>query len=418
MLAEIITIGDEILIGQIVDTNSAWMAQELNKIGIFVTQISSVSDKKQNILKALDETRSRATIVLMTGGLGPTRDDITKTTLCEYFGTSLVFNPEVFEDVTAMFVRYGKTVNEINKLQAHIPSNSTALRNKQGTAPGMWFEDKGTVFISMPGVPYEMKGIMETEVLPRLKKQFKLPHILHRTILTQGVGESDLAEKISAWEDSLTAYSISLAYLPSPYMVRLRMTLSGPDLPLLQKHLSEKEAELRKLIAPYIFGADEEKLEEIVGRELRRRGEKLGLAESCTGGYISHLITRVPGSSDYYEGSVITYSYEQKENLLGVKKQTLEQFGAVSKEVVEEMALGALSRLKVNHSIAVSGIAGPSGGTPEKPVGTVWIAVASGGIVQSRKFQFGHNRERNIEVSAEAALNMLRKILIPAEQHV
>ncbi len=418
MLAEIITIGDEILIGQIVDTNSAWMAQELNKIGIFVTQISSVSDKKQNILKALDEARSRATIVLMTGGLGPTRDDITKTTLCEYFGTSLVFNPEVFEDVTAMFARYGKTVNEINKLQAHIPSNSTALRNKQGTAPGMWFEDKGTVFISMPGVPYEMKGIMESEVLPRLKKQFKLPHILHRTILTQGIGESDLAEKISAWEDSLAAYSISLAYLPSPYKVRLRMTLSGPDLSLLQKHLAEKEAELRKLIAPYIFGADEEKLEEIVGTELRRRGEKLGLAESCTGGYISHLITRVPGSSDYYEGSVITYSYEQKENLLGVKKQTLEQFGAVSKEVVEEMALGALSRLKVNHSIAVSGIAGPSGGTPEKPVGTVWIAVASGGAVQSRKFQFGHNRERNIEVSAEAALNMLRKILIPAEQHV
>ncbi|MFI5149378.1 MAG: CinA family nicotinamide mononucleotide deamidase-related protein [Bacteroidia bacterium] len=413
MLAEIITIGDEILIGQIVDTNSAWMAAELNKIGLFVNQISSVSDQKAHILRSLDDARTRAGVVLITGGLGPTRDDITKNALCEYFHTELVFNEDVYRDVETIFSRYGKSVNPVNRLQAEIPSNALALSNKLGTAPGMWFEDKGTVFISMPGVPYEMKGLMLNEVLPRLKAKFTLPHILHKTILTQGIGESDLAALISAWEDSLDPLKIKLAYLPSPNKVRLRMTVSGADALKLESDIARKEEELRALIAPYIYGSDEETLQEIIGKELRHRGEKLGLAESCTGGYISHLITQVPGCSDYYEGSVITYSYLQKENLLGVQRATLEKFGAVSQEVVEEMALGAAKRLNVQHTIAVSGIAGPSGGTADKPVGTVWVGVASGGMVYSRKFLFGHSRERNIEASSEAALNMLRKILIP-----
>ncbi len=415
MVTEIITIGDEILIGQIVDTNSAWMAQELNKAGIFVKQISSVSDEKEHILKALDEAKNRADIILITGGLGPTRDDITKTTLCEYFGVKLVFNPEVYKNVEAIFARFGKPVTPVNRLQAEIPSNCIPLPNKNGTAPGMWFEQDGKVYISMPGVPYEMKGIMEQEVIPKLIQKFRFPHILHRTILTQGIGESALAERISDWEDSLALHHIKLAYLPAPNMVRLRMTTSGPSREALQKNVSEKESELRKLISPYIFGADDETIQEVLGDLLRKRKEKLGLAESCTGGYISHLITSIPGCSDYYEGSVVTYSYEQKERLLGVKKETLEKHGAVSKEVVTEMVLGALKTLQVQHAIAVSGIAGPSGGTTEKPVGTVWIAVSSGGKLKAEKFMFGHQRERNIKVSADTALNMLLQMILQAD---
>jgi nicotinamide-nucleotide amidase len=412
MLAEIITIGDELLIGQIVDTNSAWMARELNNAGIFVKQISSVSDNREHILKALDEAKGRVDIILLTGGLGPTRDDITKNTLCEYFGVKLVFSELIYADVEKIFARFGKTVTPVNRKQAEVPENCTPLRNLNGTAPGMWFEKEGKVFVSMPGVPYEMKGLMEQEVLPRLTSLFKLPHILHRTILTQGIGESALAEKISAWEDSIESLGIKLAYLPSPNMVRLRMTTSGPDRAELEATVSAKEEELKKIIAPYIYGYEEEKLEQLVGDLLRKRGEKLGLAESCTGGYISHLITSVPGCSDYYEGSVVTYSYEQKERLLGVKRGTLEKFGAVSREVVSEMAAGAISKLKVHHAIAVSGIAGPTGGTPDKPVGTVWIAVATGGKVFAEKFVFGHQRDRNIEISADTALNMLRKLLL------
>jgi len=414
MQAEIITIGDEILIGQIVDTNSAWMAQELNKIGVFVKQISSVSDNRTHILKALEEARGRADIILITGGLGPTRDDITKNTLCEYFGVKLVFNDLIYADVEKIFARFGKPVTPVNRKQAEVPENCIPLHNAQGTAPGMWFEVDGKVYVSMPGVPYEMKGLMEGEVLPRIKGQFQLPHIIHRTILTQGIGESALAERISAWEDGLETAGIKLAYLPSPNMVRLRMTVSGPERAPLEKLIQEKEVLLRTLVSEYIFGSEEEKLEEVVGDILRQRGEKLGLAESCTGGYISHLITAIPGCSDYYEGSVVTYSYEQKERLLGVKRETLEKYGAVSKEVVSEMAAGAIRTLQVDHAIAVSGIAGPSGGTPDKPVGTVWIAVASGGKVIAEKYVFGHQRLRNIHVSADTALNMLRKQLLAA----
>jgi nicotinamide-nucleotide amidase len=411
MLAEIITIGDEILIGQIVDTNSAWMAAELNAIGIFVKQISSVSDDREHILKALDEASQRADIILITGGLGPTKDDITKNTLCNYFGVNLVFSPEIYTDVEQIFARYGRPVSPVNRKQAEVPENCIPLHNLNGTAPGMWFEKEGKVFISMPGVPYEMKGIMKTEVLPRLSTKFKLPHILHRTILTQGIGESQLAEVIEKWEDSLAASQIKLAYLPSPNQVRLRMTTSGPDEKLLEKNVQQKEEELKALIGEHIYGSENENLAEVLGKALRKRKEKLGIAESCTGGYISHLITSVPGCSDYYEGSIVTYSYEQKEKWLGVSKQSLAKYGAVSQEVVEEMAAGTIIKLNVDHAIAVSGIAGPGGGTPEKPVGTVWIAVASGGKTVSQKFLFGDNRERNIIKSADAALNMLRKIL-------
>ncbi len=415
MFAEIITIGDEILIGQVVDTNSAWMGQQLNDAGIFVKQISSVSDERVHILKAIDEAKERADIVLITGGLGPTRDDITKHTLCDYFGVKLVFNPEIYKDVERLFARFGKTVTPVNRMQAEVPENCTPLHNQNGTAPGMWFEKEGKIFVSMPGVPHEMKGIMAYEVLPRLKSKFKLPFIVHRTLLTQGIGESALAETISAWEDSLAEKKIKLAYLPASGMVRLRMTTSGENKSLLEKNIREKEEELLRIIPEHIYGSGEEKLEEILGKLLLDRNEKLGLAESCTGGYISHLITSVPGCSAYYEGSVVTYSYGQKERLLGVRKETLEMHGAVSREVVEEMAKGVLEKLIVDHSIAVSGIAGPTGGTPDKPVGTVWIAVSSGGRIVSKKFQFGSNRARNIQASADEAMNMLRKMLLSTD---
>jgi nicotinamide-nucleotide amidase len=411
MFAEIITIGDEILIGQIVDTNSAWMGKALNKAGVFVKQISSVSDNRQHILRALDEAKNRADIILITGGLGPTKDDITKSTLCEYFGVDLVFSDQVYADVEAIFALYGKPVTPINRKQAEIPQGCVALRNKNGTAPGMWFEKDGKIFVSMPGVPYEMKGILEDEVIPRLKQKFTLPHILHRTLLTQGIGESALSELIADWEDSLAAKHIKLAYLPSPNKVRLRMTTSGSDKQELEQLVAIKEQELRALVGEYIYGTEEEKIEEMIGHRLRARNEKLGLAESCTGGYISHLITSIPGCSDYYEGSVVTYSYAQKVRHLNVQQKSLDEFGAVSQQVVEEMALGALSALNVDHAIAVSGIAGPGGGSPSKPVGTVWIAIASAGKVFSERFQFGANRERNILKTADAALIMLLRAL-------
>jgi len=416
MLAEIITIGDEILIGQIVDTNSAFIATLLNLNGITVKQISSVSDDRKHIIKALDEAKERADLILITGGLGPTKDDITKKTLCEYFSTTMRFDEEVYKDVITIFATYGKEVTPINRKQAELPEICTAIRNKNGTAAGMWFDVNGKIFISMPGVPYEMKAMMQEQVIPKIIKQFKLPAIFHKTVLTQGIGESYLSEIIADWEDSLANDNIKLAYLPSPGMVRLRLSTKGEDEKKLVDTINKKVEELKIRIPEYIYGyeiygEEKESLEQMVGRLLREKKKTLSTAESCTGGYISHLITKVPGSSEYYIGSVISYSYDIKETELGVSKQLLETHGAVSQPVVEQMAKAIREKYKTDYSISASGIAGPGGGTTGKPVGTVWVAIATPDKVISQKFLFGNNRERNIHKTANASLNMLRKEL-------
>lgn len=410
-LAEIITIGDELLIGQVIDTNSAWMGQKLNSIGVKVKQITSVSDDAEHIIAALTEARKRADLIFITGGLGPTKDDITKITLCRYFNTSLRFDEKSFEVITEIFKARGRGVTDTNRKQAEVPSNCEVLLNKWGTAPGMWFDDEGKVFVSMPGVPYEMKGIMENEVLPRLIDKFKLPPIQHRTILTQGIGESNLSDLISSWEDKLPPY-MKLAYLPSPGMVRLRISANGTNESALR---SEMESEVKKLISiagEYIYGFEEEKLESIIGELLRQQGKTLSTAESCTGGYIAHKITTIPGSSDYYIGSVIAYANRIKEKFLDVDPNIFEVHGAVSEQAVKAMAAHVKEKFGTDYSIACSGIAGPGGGTEEKPVGTVWLALATPEQVITRKFLLGRVRERVIMEASQHALNLLRKALV------
>jgi competence/damage-inducible protein CinA-like protein len=410
MQAEIITIGDEILIGQVVDTNSAWMAQQLNDVGIRVNQITSVSDNEQHIMNALNEASTRADIIFMTGGLGPTRDDITKSTLCKYFNTKLVFDEKAYAVVEYQFKIRGKEVTPANRKQAELPENCTPVYNKNGTASGMWFELNGKVFISMPGVPYEMKAMMENDIVPLLKKKFKTPFIYHRTVLTQGAGESFLADMIEKWEDNLPAY-IRLAYLPSPGAVRLRLTATG-DSEKIKEETEDHVKKLKHIIEKYIYGYDDDTLEEIIGKLLREKKQTVSTAESCTGGYVAHLITRVSGSSDYFTGSIVSYANRIKENFLNVDAHVLEEYGAVSEPVVIAMAKNVKEKFKTDYSIAVSGIAGPGGGSAEKPVGTVWIAIATPENVFAKSFRFGNNRLRNIEVSAQTALNMLRRVLM------
>lgn len=411
VLAEIITIGDEILIGQIVDTNSAWMGQELNRAGIKVKQITSVSDDKEHILTALKEASARASIVLITGGLGPTKDDITKTTLAEYFNVGWKFDDMAYKNVQRVFEARGRSVSDLNKKQAEVPVNCIVLNNLKGTAPGMWFEEQGVVYISMPGVPYEMKYLMEHEVIPRLRSKFKTPAIIHRTVLTQGIGESFLSEKIAGWEDALPPH-LKLAYLPSPGTVRLRLSGSGNNFEALFNEINERIEDLMPLIEEYVYGFEDATLEDIVGKLLKSKHKTLSTAESCTGGYISHLITGIPGCSAYYKGSVIAYSYDIKTSELGVSEETLESQGAVSEATVREMAKGVRLKLNTDYSIACSGIAGPDGGTPDKPVGTVWIAVSSATQTLARKVQLGDNRQRVIRETALHALNDLRKLLL------
>ncbi|GAP43144.1 Nicotinamide-nucleotide amidohydrolase PncC [bioreactor metagenome] len=409
MNAEIITIGDELLIGQVVDTNSAWMAEQLNLIGIRVVQITSISDQRKHILTTLKEASSRADIILISGGLGPTRDDITKTTLCEYFNTKPVFNQDAYENIVRLFGSRGFVITPLNCAQAEVPESCTPLLNVNGTAPGMWFEKDGIIYVSMPGVPFEMKGLMTTHVLPRLSK-LSSTGIVHRTILTQGVGESFLAAKIEDWETALPDY-IKLAYLPQPGIVRLRLTASGPDRTLLEKEINERVTKLYGLIPEYIFGEGDETLEMVVSKLLKAHGFTLATAESCTGGYIAHLITSIPGSSAFFKGSVVAYANEIKEHLLGVTPDTLARYGAVSQETVFEMAAGIIRHLKVDCAVAVSGIAGPDGGTPDKQVGTTWISVLSPKGAETKMFTFGEHRGRNIRRAALAALDMLRKQL-------
>lgn len=403
---EIITIGDEILIGQIVDTNSAWMAAELNAIGVWVQQISSVSDDAKHIVQAIDEAKNRAQIILLTGGLGPTKDDITKRTLLQYFGGCFTFNEEQFAVIDRIFKSYGREVSEINRKQAEVPDSCICLVNQNGTAPGMWFDTGTHVIASMPGVPYEMKGLMRSEILPRLAKRFSLPAIVHRTFRTQGVGESMLAEWIADWEDALPSH-MKLAYLPSPGEVKLRITAKGENANMLNQEIDHQAEGLYTRIGAHIYAEGDVKLEELVHKRLLELGKSLSLAESCTGGTIASMLTAMAGASRYFSGSVVAYSNKVKVNSLGVSPDTLRQFGAVSEQTVYEMALGANRVFKSDYAIAVSGIAGPDGGTDEKPVGTVWIAVAKGKDVITRKFKFSTNRERNIRMASLAALKML-----------
>ena len=409
MKAEIITIGDELLIGQVIDTNSAWMADELNMMGIKVHQITSISDNREHIISTLKEASKRADILLITGGLGPTNDDITKETLSVYFDSPLVFNEEAYLQIEQLFAHRGFPVTQLNRMQAMLPACCTPLPNSNGTAPGMWFEKDNVVYVSMPGVPFEMKAMMTQAVLPKLTS-FSHVAIVHKTILTQGVGESFLAATIAPWEHSLPAH-IRLAYLPQPGLVRLRLSATGADARQLQSEVEHWVSKLKEMIPRFIFGFDNDTLEEIIGRQLLALNYTLSTAESCTGGYIAHLITSISGSSNYFKGSVVAYANEIKENILGVSEQTIMQHGAVSEATVVEMAEGVRLKLGTTCSIAISGIAGPLGGTAEKPVGTTWIAVSSPAGIMTEKFLLGEHRGRNIRKAGISALNMLRKEL-------
>jgi len=410
MLAEIITIGDEILIGQIVDTNSAWIAQQLNIIGIRVKQISSVSDDHDHILTALTEAKNRADIILITGGLGPTKDDITKKTIAEYFNVKLIENKDALENVVNIFSRYNRPLLEVNRLQAQVPENCEVILNKNGTAPGMWFNVDGKIYISMPGVPHEMMYMMEDNVLPKLRSSLKLPAIIHKTILTVGEGESFLAERIADIEDSLPRH-IKLAYLPKLGQVRLRLSGHGEDQDVLAAEIDGFAKKIIERVGNVVVAKNDIALEKAILDYMSSKDLTLSVAESCTGGYISHLFTQHAGASKVFSGGAVTYSYELKEDVLGVRHDTLLKYGAVSEETATEMVEGALMNFKTDYAIAVTGIAGPDGGMPDKPVGTVWIAVASAKRKFVKKFLFGKKRQQNIERSAIAALGMLNNLL-------
>jgi len=391
----------------VVNTNASWMAAELNKSGFRVVHIVVISDQEDDIHRSLDDALKRADIILMTGGLGPTKDDITKLTLARYFGVGMVFHEPTYEKVRAFFAARNMGMTKLNRKQAEIPENCIPLENNNGTAPGMWFEKNGKVIVSMPGVPFEMKPMMTDRVLPGLREKYKPEQLIYKTIMTTGMPESFMSEKIKEWEDNLPEH-IKLAYLPQSGIVRLRLSASGNEKEKLEKEVENYCKDLNNYIPELIYGYDEITLEEVTGQLLREKNRTVSTAESCAGGYLAHLITSIPGSSDYYTGSVISYANEVKTSQLGVDLRDLEKYGAVSRQVVEQMALGVKDKLGTDYSMAVSGIAGPDGGTKEKPVGTVWIAVATHGNVQSKLFHFGEHRGRNIRLSALAALNMLR----------
>ena len=412
MKAEIITIGDEILIGQIVDTNSAWMGEQFNLSGIEIYQITSVHDDHDHIMRAIKSAEEHADLVVITGGLGPTKDDITKHTLCEYFNTKLVFHEPTLKTIYERFKHRGIDMNKLNRDQAMLPESCTILPNKMGTAPGMWFEKNDTIFVSMPGVPFEMKYLVEFELLPRLRETGRTKAIFHKTVLTQGVPESMLAERIEDWEDTLPSH-IKLAYLPNPMAVRLRLSAIGDDVDVLKSDVESEILKLQKIVPEAIFGYDTETMSEVIGRQLVLQNKKLAVAESCTGGYISHLITSVSGSSEYYNGSVTSYSNEMKEQLLGVSRDNLEKHGAVSEQVAREMVEGVKRVMKADYAVATTGIAGPTGGTEEKPVGTVWIAVSGPEKTFVKKYTFvGDQRDRNIVRSGQTALQLLRRMVL------
>ncbi len=409
MNVEIINIGDELLIGQTINTNASWMGQLLTENSFNVVQHTVISDEKSIIVSTLNDALTRADIVIITGGLGPTKDDITKLTLAEYFNTPLVMNAQALKNIERIFQYRNRPLLQINMDQALLPQSCEYINNEQGTAAGMWFKHEGKHVLSIPGVPYEMKPMMEQYIVPELVKLYNITPRHRVTILTEGIVESLLSQTLSEWESQLREDGFSLAYLPSPGIVRLRIT--APE-GASQRQLQQKVDALKTIIPDYIFGEGNDLLEELVGNLLRSKKQTIATAESCTGGYIAHLITSVSGSSDYFKGSVVSYANEVKQQTLGVNAQDLETYGAVSQQVVEQMALGVKQLLTTDYAIATSGIAGPKGGTPEKPVGLVWIAIATPKGVFSQKFLMGENRARTIRKTALSALNMLRKELV------
>ncbi len=408
--AEILTIGDEILYGQIIDTNSQWIGTEMAKIGINIVAKTSVGDIASNIIDALTIASKRANIVLITGGLGPTKDDITKKTLCDFFETTTYLHQEALAEVTSYFAKRGKQISEVNQGQALLPIGSIYLRNQWGTAPGMWFEKNNCVFVSMPGVPSEMKGLMTVEVIPKLLEKFNPPSIIHKIIRTIGIGESVLSELLSDWEDALPE-GLKLAYLPSQSQVKLRITGIGNDKELINSLIEIQTQKMLPLIQEYVYGFGQIEIEEAVGKILLEKGLTIATAESCTGGFLASKLTAVAGSSAYFEGSVVAYSYFLKEKLLEVSNDTLTKYGAVSEKTVIEMAQNCRRILCTDIAISTSGIAGPGGGMPDKPVGTVWTAIAYGDKVFTKKLQLGGNREQNIYNTALLSLDFLRKVL-------
>ncbi len=408
---EIITIGDEILIGQIVDTNSAWMAVELNKSGFEVLQITTVHDAEEQILDAIDQALGRADAVLLTGGIGPTKDDITKDCLCKYFATRLVFHEESLRNIEELFASRGIPLNDLTRAQAMLPESAIVIRNRCGTAPITCFEKEGKVLMSMPGVPYEMKDAMLSEVIPRLQRYFQTPHVIHKTLLVQGYPESALALKIADWERALPA-SIRLAYLPNYSIVRLRLSVVSDGDPLsLEFMLNQQLSSLKEILGNAIVAAEDITVERLIADRMCKAGKTLSTAESCTGGNIAHQLTLLPGASQYFKASVVAYDNSVKASLLQVDAAVLEEKGAVSREVVEQMAEGVRCLLKTDFALAVSGIAGPSGGSDAKPVGSTWIAVCSKDSMLSREFRFGTFREQNIRRATQSALLLLNSLL-------
>lgn len=413
MKATILTIGDEILIGQIIDTNSAFIAKSLDKIGIDIHEILSISDSREHILETLNHLQNQVDLVIITGGLGPTKDDITKKTLCDYFEDELVVNPEVLAHVTELIEGfYKRPITQMNKDQALVPSKATVLNNKMGTAPGMWMKKENTVFISLPGVPYEMKYLIENEVVPKVIKEYKRPFIIHKTILTYGQGESLVAERIEAWENNLPEF-IKLAYLPNPGRVRLRLSARGTDENMLKEAIEENVVSLSKIIGDIIVGYDEnETLEVILGRLLTKNKMTISTAESCTGGKIAQMLTAIPGSSSYFKGSIVSYSTEIKTEILKVPQELIDKYSVVSREVAIEMALGAKKLLKTDYAISTTGNAGPEKGDSPAEVGTVFIALATKNKVICEEFNFGQPREKVIDRAVNTAFEMLQKEIL------
>ena len=413
--AEIIAIGDELLYGQIMDTNSHWISQELDAVGVRVVRKTTVGDNRTDILTAFEEASKRADLILITGGLGPTQDDLTKPLLAEYFGCEIVEVPEAVAAVSAYFTRRGREMTLLNTLQGHLPTCCTYVPNEVGTAPGMWFEQKGCYWMSMPGVPHEMKKLVKDFVLPKLSQVFELPVIYHKLIKTAGIGESWLADLIKDWENALPAH-IRLAYLPSLGHVKLRLTAFGTNKEQLQQEVAAQIQVLLPQIEKYVYGYDEETLETALGKLLKNAGKTIALAESCSGGYVSHLITTVPGSSAYFQGAVVPYHNAFKERILGVKSETLSSHGAVSEATVAEMAEGVRALFNADYGLASSGIAGPDGGTADKPVGTVWIGCAGPEGVETRKLQLTQDRMLNIQLTGVAVLNLFRTCFLPTHK--
>lgn len=407
--AKLISIGDELLIGQVVNTNAAWLGNILTINGMEVISTLTIGDGEQDILEALDSC-SDVDIIVMTGGLGPTADDITKPTLCKYFNTELEFCQDAYDNVMSIFTKRGYQMTERNRGQAYIPKSCTYIPNRYGTAPCMWFEKGKSVYISMPGVPFEMKNVFEQEILPMLLSHFKITPYINKVVMTTGVGESFLADKIKDWEDALPDF-LSLAYLPQYGMVRLRLEGRHPDRDFLQHTIDERIEQLKDLIGEYIFGYDEKPLAEVVFEKLKAAGATMASAESCTGGSIAKMITAIPGSSEVFKGTVVSYATEVKENLLGVSHDDVVNYTVVSQQVAEQMAMGVKALLKTDYAVATTGVAGPGGGTEENPVGTVWIAVAGPAGVVSKRYNFGNSRENNIERAAITAFEMLRRTI-------